>query len=178
MQAANTARTVKDLCEHASMMVPMALPHGRLPSNINLNLQSLWHTSALLSTAMETATIASRLNSQVGGSSPQASLGDLVSGLNLQGKQTMSRLQLSVTAPKSVSSAGINHVDDHTKLDVDFFDILRTRPLPRKRSLEESASTPHFFGHTVTTRGQAQISEDSKQRYRPRAALVETSTQR
>ncbi|KAJ0316771.1 hypothetical protein Brms1b_005331 [Colletotrichum noveboracense] len=178
MQAANTARTVKDLCEHASMMVPMALPHGRLPSNINLNLQSLWHTSALLSTAMETATIASRLNSQVGGSSPQASLGDLVSGLNLQGKQTMSRLQLSVTGPKSISSAGINHVDDHTKLDVDFFDILRTKPLPRKRSLEESASTPHFFGHTVTTRGQAQISEDSKQRYRPRAALVETSTQR
>ncbi|KAI8306900.1 hypothetical protein K4K61_004024, partial [Colletotrichum sp. SAR11_59] len=85
MQAANTARTVKDLCEHASMMVPMALPSGRLPSNINLNMQSLWHTSALLSTAMETATIASRLNSQVGGSSPQASLGDLVSGLNLQG---------------------------------------------------------------------------------------------
>ncbi|OHF00584.1 misato Segment II myosin-like domain-containing protein [Colletotrichum orchidophilum] len=193
LQLANTARTVKDMCEHASMLVPMALPQTRLCSNINMDMQSPWQTTGLLGTAMETAGIASRLNSRSAGSGLQATLGELVSGLNLRGRQTMSRLQMSVAGPtletkqsNPVAEPGLDggEVSENTKLDTDLFDILRSKSTPGKRSRNGGGGKPYLFGQTITTRGTLQDlehdegNEDDEGRQRPRAALIDTSTQR
>lgn len=185
---ANTARTVKDMCEHASMLVPMAIPQTRLRSNINMDMQSPWHATALLSTAMETAGIASRLGVSGTGSGLQANLSDLVAGLNLRGRQTMSRLQMSVAGPASELKNGHDasrpttdgeEENENTKLDTDFFDILRVKPASGRRNRGSTGSTPHLFGQTITTRGTPEASDDTDEcEQRPKAALVETSTQR
>ncbi|OBR13850.1 Misato Segment II myosin-like domain-containing protein [Colletotrichum higginsianum IMI 349063] len=187
LQMANTARTIKDLCEHASMLVPMALPQTRLCSNINMDLQSPWHATALLGTAMETAGFPSRLNSGSNGSGLQATLSDLVSGLNQRGRQTMSRLQMSIVGPTSElednartlqASEGDEEMEN-LKLDTDLFDILRAKPLTGRRNKDDGGGTPHLFGQAITTRGTPQGSNDGDQgRQRSRAALVENSTQR
>ncbi|WQF75801.1 Putative misato Segment II tubulin-like domain, DML1/Misato, tubulin domain-containing protein [Colletotrichum destructivum] len=187
LQMANTARTIKDLCEHASMLVPMALPQTRLCSNINMDLQSPWHATALLGTAMETAGFPSRLNSGSTGSGLQATLSDLVSGLNLRGRQTMSRLQMSIVGPTSdleenartlQASEGDEEMEN-SKLDTDLFDILRAKPLTGRRNKNDGRGTPHLFGQAITTRGTPQGSNDGDQgRQRSRAALMENSTQR
>ncbi|KXH59030.1 misato Segment II myosin-like domain-containing protein [Colletotrichum salicis] len=193
LQLANTARTVKGMCEHASMLVPMALPQTRLSSNLSIDMQSPWQTTALLSTAMETAGLASRLNSSSSGSGLQATLGELVSGLNLRGRQTMSRLQMSIVDPASErqqdmrapeSASGEDEAGENTKLDTDLFDILRLKSTPGRRNMNGGSSGKrHLFGQTITTRGSQQVSEQDESeggdgRQRPRAALVETSTQR
>lgn len=180
------------MCEHASMLVPMALPQTRLSPNISIDMQSPWQTTALLSTAMETAGIASRLNSSSSGSGLQATLGELVSGLNLRGRQTMSRLQMTIVDPASETKQDIRAPEpgldedepgEVTKLDTDLFDILRPKSTPGRRNMNGGGGKPHLFGQTITTRSSQQVlehddGEGGDGRQRPRAALIETSTQR
>ncbi|GJC86834.1 protein DML1 [Colletotrichum liriopes] len=171
LQMANTARTVKDLCEHASMLVPMALPQTRLRSNINMDLQSPWHATALLGTAMETAGLPSRLNSSSTGSGLQATLTDLVSGLNLRGRQTMSRLQMSIVGPSSGLESDArapqpspdNEEKEDTKLDTNLFDILRAKPSSGRQHMSGGGGDPHLFGQTIISRGTPQDSDDEDQ---------------
>ena len=56
----NSALAISKFSEHASLFVPLALPK-RLPLDIELDRQVLWHTSGLLSAAVESATISTRL---------------------------------------------------------------------------------------------------------------------
>ena len=56
----NSALAVSRLSEQASLLVPLALPK-RLPSDIKLDRRVLWHTSGLLSAAMESVTISTRI---------------------------------------------------------------------------------------------------------------------
>ncbi|KAL0930748.1 protein DML1 [Colletotrichum truncatum] len=186
-QMANTAMTVRGMCENASMMVPMTLPQGRLHSNISLDPRSTWHTTALLSTAMETAGLASRLNASDANSGLQATYNSLVGGLNLSGKQTMSRLQMTVVGPASnmkpnsqTSQPALDHDDGDgdAQLDTDFFDIVREKPTARRGESKGTGRKPRVFGQTITTRGvPGPISDFDQQLEQPKAALVETSTQ-
>ncbi|KAK1975521.1 misato segment II myosin-like domain-containing protein [Colletotrichum cereale] len=187
LQMANTARTVKDLCENASMLVPMALPQTRLRSNINMDPQSPWHATALLGTAMETAGLPSRLKSSSTGSGLQATLSDLVGGLNLRGRQTLSRLQMSIVGPSSELATAAHAPDtslddkdkDDAKLDTDLFDIMRAKPSTGRRNNNSGGGRPHLFGQTITSRGTPQVLDDGNQGgQRARADLVEASTQR
>ncbi|KAF9875657.1 misato Segment II myosin-like domain-containing protein [Colletotrichum karsti] len=186
-QMANTARTVKDMCEYASMLVPLALPQTRLHSSISMDVQSPWHSTALLGTAIETAALASRLSHMNSRSGVQATLSDLVSGLNLRGKQTMSRLQMSVHGPISdenaesqeSQTASNNDEDTITKLDTDFFDILRHKLSASRGKLNGATGSPHFFGRTITVRGRPRgLDSADPQAERTRTALVETSTKK
>ncbi|KAK2062492.1 misato segment II myosin-like domain-containing protein [Colletotrichum caudatum] len=187
LQMVNTARTIKELCENASMLVPMALPQTRLRSNIHMDLQSPWHVTALLGTAMETAGLPSRLNYSSTGSGLQATLSDLVSGLNLRGRQTLSRLQMSIVGPSSElvteahapkRSLGETENED-AKLDTDLFDIMRAKTLTGRRNINSGGDSPHLFGQMITSRGTPQVLDDGDQGgQRAKAELVETSTQR
>ncbi|KAK2014673.1 misato segment II myosin-like domain-containing protein [Colletotrichum eremochloae] len=186
LQMTNTARTIKDLCEHASMLVPMALPQTRLHSNIRMDLQSPWHATALLGTAMETAGLPSRLKSSSTGNGLQATLGNLVSGLNLSGRQTLSRLQMSIVGTSlelaTEAYARKESLDDKekedAKLDTDLFDIIRAKPWTERRNINSDGDNPHVFGQMTTSRGTPQLSDDGHQGgQRARAQLVETSTQ-
>ncbi|KAK2002148.1 misato segment II myosin-like domain-containing protein [Colletotrichum falcatum] len=183
LQMTNTARTIKDLCEHASMLVPMALPQTRLHSNIHMDLQSPWHATALLGTAMETAGLPSRLNSSSTGNGLQATLGDLVSGLNLRGRQTLSRLQMSIVGPSSELTTPKGSLDDKEKddfkLDTNLFDIMRAKSSTGRRDMKCGGDSPHFFGQMTTSRGTPQVLDDGdKGGQRARGELVDASAQR
>lgn len=71
----------------------MADPPAYLPEYISLDEHSEWHTSALLCTAMETATLPSRLKSRNGLSSTLSELEDF---LRSNGNQTLAKPRLEV----------------------------------------------------------------------------------
>ncbi|KAF6843673.1 protein DML1 [Colletotrichum musicola] len=185
LQMSNTARTVKDLSENASMLVPMALPQTGLSPNICIDRQSPWHTTALLATAIETAGLATRLHA-VTGVGLKTTLADLAGGLNLRGKQTISRLQMSIGGLPSDSAVDLPTFEttdegggtDDSILDTNFFDMLRVKPAA-SRGRNRTGDVPHFFGHSITTRGlPLPVDNADSPMPRSRAALVETSTQR
>lgn len=167
------------------MLVPMALPQTGFSPNISIDPLSPWHTTGLLATAIETAGLATRLRAATG-AGLQTTLGDLASGLNLRGKQTMSRLQMSVAGlasdsvmePPKVQTSREDGGADDTRLDINFFDILRANHTA-SRGRDRTGEAPHFFGHSITIRGMPLLVEEVvSPKFRPRAALVETSTQR
>ena len=56
----NSALAISKFSEQASLFLPLALPK-KLPLDLELDSQVLWHTSGLLSAAVESATISTRL---------------------------------------------------------------------------------------------------------------------
>lgn len=57
----NKARTVHSISPQTSLYTPIVDPPSRLPDTIHLNPQSQWYTSALISSALETVTLPTRL---------------------------------------------------------------------------------------------------------------------
>ena len=112
LRTLNTARTINESSRQSSMYIPLSIPAGPLPQYIHLDRDSDWHTSALLSTALETMTLPSR-------SRPDAQqrgfLGDLEAALNINGNQRIAELQCSTMdvetkAPRSLVAH--EHQDD------------------------------------------------------------------
>ncbi|OAA65930.1 mtDNA inheritance protein [Niveomyces insectorum RCEF 264] len=90
---ANKARTLAEAHSQASLVVPLALPPLPSPTlQATFDPLSAWHTSALLATAFESATLPARLRAGGGGDS----LAYLTELLNATGKQTVANLQMSV----------------------------------------------------------------------------------
>ncbi|KAM0334058.1 hypothetical protein ACHAQA_001078 [Verticillium albo-atrum] len=152
----NVARSTAALCEQASLVIPMRIPRAGLPSNIRLAWDSPWQTSALMATAMETASLPSRANL----GSSRYTLGHLTDRLNQSRKQTMARLQMSASVtpagqpdkrdPRNrTASAG----DEGHSLDVDFLDLAKLKPKARP-----GRSQPHVFGQEWTSRGMPSTS--------------------
>lgn len=151
-QLPNVARSVVAMSEQASMLVPLTTPTAGLPPNVHLTQDSAWQTSALLSTALETATFASRAKA----GPLRQTLGTIVDGLNLSGKQTMGRLQMSVVEPSQTEHANsqpllLDGEDTTTTLDIDLFHLggrIITPRFGRK-------SSPTYFGQFWTSRAVA-----------------------
>ncbi|KAL4934404.1 misato family protein [Aspergillus undulatus] len=57
----NKARSVYSISPEATMYTPIIDPPTRLPSTVRVNTSSEWHTSALISMAMESVTLPTRL---------------------------------------------------------------------------------------------------------------------
>ncbi|KAE8150875.1 tubulin domain-containing protein [Aspergillus avenaceus] len=57
----NKARSIYNISPQASLYTPIIDPPSRIPSNIHLDARSQWHTSALISSAMESVTLPTRL---------------------------------------------------------------------------------------------------------------------
>ncbi|TDZ29249.1 hypothetical protein C8035_v006386 [Colletotrichum spinosum] len=79
----------------------------------------------------------------------------------------MSRLQMSVGNPTRdwavvdqtpPSKLDADNADD-AELDIDFFDILRKKPMARRGSPHDTNKDPHFFGRSITTRGFSSASD-------------------
>ncbi|OBT63547.1 hypothetical protein VE03_07030 [Pseudogymnoascus sp. 23342-1-I1] len=92
LKLSNTARSIAEVSSQASLYIPLALP-STLPPYITLPPSSPWHASALLSTALETMTLPSRLRARAG---TRASLADTGAALNVNGTQNIARLQMSI----------------------------------------------------------------------------------
>lgn len=57
----NKARSIYNISSQSSLYTPIIDPPSRLPSSVNVDPRSKWHTSALISSALETVTLPSRL---------------------------------------------------------------------------------------------------------------------
>ena len=57
----NKARSVYHIASQSSLYTPIIDPPRRLPSTFNLDLGSEWYTSGLITSALETVTLPSRL---------------------------------------------------------------------------------------------------------------------
>jgi hypothetical protein len=108
LRLANTALTLNQICAQASMVVPLSVPEGRLPSGVAIDHNSTWHVSALLATAAESASLQSRLRPD--GKSNPVNLSDMAQCLNISGQQTLANMRMSV-GPQAVDSDGLPDMD-------------------------------------------------------------------
>ncbi|TVY22818.1 Protein dml-1 [Lachnellula hyalina] len=172
LKLSNTARSISEIAPQASLFVPMAIPSDSPPSYITLDTHSPWHISGLLSTAMESMSLPSRLKVQ---SSARQTFDQISNAVNVNGNQTITRLRMTIDQELALNGHGdsqvaggigqmgdsrvplgnghvndsnLNQEEEPKTLDMDFFSTetgeqFRTRR-PRK---------PHVFGQVENSRG-------------------------
>lgn len=131
---ATSARSLYSLSEHASMYIPLSFPtspSSSLPKSICGQLfdrESLWHTSALLATVMESISLPSRLYQfgENGNGSSAGFLSNIEAVLNGNGNQKISSVQMSIADPatlqtreeKEISNLGVRcgNSDDRMRM--------------------------------------------------------------
>ncbi|KAI5863183.1 tubulin domain-containing protein [Durotheca rogersii] len=94
LKLVNKARALTELNSQASLVIPLALPEGPLPSSVRLNPSSPWHVSALFAAALESTTLYTRLRTS--DRIYSSNLGDMTDLLNVFGKQTIANLGMSI----------------------------------------------------------------------------------
>ena len=139
LRLTNAARMLMEMSTHASMFIPLSLS-ARLPQYVQLDHNSEWHTSAMLSSALETMILPSRMKRI---EFNRGFLSDMEASLNINGNQRISQMQCSVLepeiaitprartrgisdprAPSSIDRSTVledDEEDANLKLDVDFF---------------------------------------------------------
>ena len=127
----NRARTVNEMSTHGSMYIPLVMPERQLPAYVKLDQTSRWHTSALLSSAVETMTLPSRLRSNQG---KRGLLADLEAALNVNGNQKVAQLQCKILDPE------FDVLDTTTKENKD--DRI---PPPGKQSILDKEDSQHVL---------------------------------
>lgn len=171
MKLSNTARAFSEIAPQASLFVPMTIPSKVLPGYVMLDSRSQWHISGLLSTALESMTIPSRLKAK------RETLDQLGSALNVNGNQNIAKLRMSIdqNAPlhpnhqpgtleatvesrdarvssrgRSVESNPVPEEDDLSVFDIDFFPLESVdHSLRRNRTFKKA----HVFGQAESYRG-------------------------
>jgi hypothetical protein len=93
MKLSNIARSLSEIAPQASLYIPMTMPTARLPPYVVLDPQSPWHVSGLLSAALESMSLPSRLKIQSGS---RQTMDALISVLNVNGNQNIAKLRMSV----------------------------------------------------------------------------------
>ena len=91
----NTAQVVAEVSTNATMYVPVYVPTAPLPEYLQLDRNSQWHVSALLSAAFETMTLPTRLRS----GERRRQLDNIKSALDVNGNQRVAQLQCSLVNP-------------------------------------------------------------------------------
>jgi hypothetical protein len=157
----------------------MAVPSPTmLPSYVDINPQSQWHISGLLSTALESMTLPSRLKAQ---SMSLQTLDQLEHALNINGRQNIAKLRMGIEQkseldshqppgrlavraqsrdtrlPSQERSSDESRAADEeglTVFDVDFFPADE----PQQSHGRGSSRKTHVFGQAENYRGD----EDSK----------------
>ncbi len=156
------------------MYIPISIPLI-MPQYVRLDRNSQWHTSALLSTALETMTLPSRLRHTNGNS---ATFDAMEAALNVNGNQRIANLQCSVVDPsvlKSEKSTSVKGSLDRripgsntsdakedlkkttANLDMDFFGGGHNTSVTLPRHRRETA---HTFGEVETLRGEFKADEE------------------
>lgn len=170
----NKARALTELYKQASVLIPFSMP--RSPASYRglssqLDTTSRWHTSALLATALETATLPSRLKR-----GPNSdSMDGMAEWLNVMGKQTIATLQMDVVheerddsssdprqRPDVLKRYAIDGGDEYDGNE-DTTQGARGMDLPIDFTAHDEFASPsrqnghksrrHIFGQTVSVRG-------------------------
>lgn len=139
LRLSNVAHSIARLSSQATTLVPLALPEDHSLRGVNINPKSPWHVSAIMSSAIETATLPSRLTRDSG--KHPGSLADLAENLNAAGNQPLASLKMSLPPT--------NEADNDTRVDVDFFQIGQGKY--RRGGADDN---PHIFGQVLSHRGE------------------------
>lgn len=173
LRLVNKAKSLTELYKQASLLIPIALPAApppRLRGRLSLDAASAWHASALVSAAVESATLPSRLRDAAN----RDTLGDMAERLNVHGKQTVARLQMSFAdadgRPRSEAWGGGDDDDragagngDGVRLDVDFRPADDLGDGARVQSGSSgSGGGSKIFGQVLASRGERARDEDEE----------------
>ncbi|KAI9820544.1 MAG: mtDNA inheritance, partitioning of the mitochondrial organelle [Thelocarpon impressellum] len=151
-KSVNAARAFHDISSQASMYIPIADPPSIVPADVDLDPGSEWSTSALLSSAIETMTLPSRLRAVDGA---RVTLDEMELALNTNGKQRIARLRFSPCADQARPESygrGMMEGGSHeataglSTLDIDLFPDLDLR--------ERKPERQHTFGQVEVVRGE------------------------
>lgn len=93
----NLAYILSNIIPLTSLYIPLKCPLSNLPASIDMDPTSEWHKSALLSVAMETCTLPTRLRDSTG-AGRLGKLDDLASLLNTNGGQKIATLAMTLHA--------------------------------------------------------------------------------
>ncbi|KAI0533525.1 tubulin domain-containing protein [Xylaria digitata] len=107
LKLVNKARALAELTPQASLIVPLAMPEERLPSNIQLNPASSWHVSALFAATIESTTLYTRLKTT--DRIYSSNLGHMADLLNVFGRQTIANIEMSPIEPLNSTWNGTNN---------------------------------------------------------------------
>lgn len=165
-----------EMSAHASMYIPMSIPPTQLPQYVHIDRYSQWHTSALLSAALESITLPTRLKHDT---QKHGFVGDLEAALNVNGNQRIAQLQCSILDPNhsplitthgstddrvpSGSNCILVEEDGHnladSKLDMNFSwsNARSISPL-----LTQHNKSDHVFGAVENTRTKIEIAKDEE----------------
>ena len=174
----NAARMINEMSTHASMYIPISTPSTQLPQYVHLDRCSQWHTSALLSVALESITLPTRLRHD---NAKRGFFNDLEAALNANGNQRIAQLQCSVLNPDNlppVKAIAHGSIDDRTpsgsnyilvedaevklvepKLDMDLSrrETRSTSPFATRHD-----SSDHVFGKVENRRINVEVREDEE----------------
>lgn len=99
LQLINTARSTNELSTQASMYISMSNRPVRSPGYLALDAASPWHTSAMQATALESATLPSRLSAVDG---QRKTLNEMEAALSNDGNRKIAKLAYSVADPEDL----------------------------------------------------------------------------
>ncbi|KAL9044631.1 MAG: hypothetical protein Q9214_002243 [Letrouitia sp. 1 TL-2023] len=102
LRTVNIAKTLQDILLQTSMYVPLTVSSRHLPPYVELDENSQWQLSGLLSLAVESMTLPSRLRHQ---SAQRGNLGDIEAVLNVNGNQRIANLQCTLDDDSSLQEA-------------------------------------------------------------------------
>ena len=98
---------INEMSTHASMYIPLSIPPTQLPQYLRLDRDSQWHTSALLSAALESTTLPTRLTHDI---QKRGFIDGLEAALNVSGNQRIAQLRYSMLGPEDAPLAvAISH---------------------------------------------------------------------
>lgn len=176
LRSLNAARTIHELSTHASMYIPLSFPAAPLPPYVHLDRSSQWHVAALLSAAVESMTLPSRIRPgiQKGGF-----LGDLEAALNVNGYQRVAQLQCSIIIdpedelPQDSSIKGskdrrLVSNTNHTMVKEDEVENVRTSldinlsSGDGTSSASSVAKQDHVFGAVEEIRGKVEETQEER----------------
>jgi hypothetical protein len=100
VQMATTVSSLASLCSTSNTFVPLSLP-SRCPNDIDMTQPSLWKSSALLATGLETATLLSRVLKNSG---LVTTLDELSRNLNTFASYPLAQLSLNVNPSADAAS--------------------------------------------------------------------------
>ena len=173
----NAARTISEMATQASMYVPLAIPAMPLPWYVEIDCNSQWHASALLSMALESMTLPSRLGPDT---QRRGLFSDIEAGLNVNGNQRIAQLQCTILDPKSELPVSVNghgsHDDrahttaahamveeDDVEAAISGFDMnLSAGSSGSQSDPSQHRTSYHTFGAVESIRGQAEESKNQE----------------
>jgi len=170
VQTINAARSIQSLAQQASAYVTASSLPSALPSYVNLNPVNDWTSSALITTAIETVTLPSRLRDSGG---RQASLSLLEDMLNTNGRQNIFELAAGVRENGSTGQGRPGFSNGHANPSAANPPQANRESMPAqhtpdldikyatKLSQQPPGTDPHIFSQVIIQRGLISSREEA-----------------